>query len=55
MFDIDVIKFGRSERDEQEWKKLFLEAGFKRTTILCRLWTSNLSLKYIHEELMLIK
>ena len=27
--DLDIMKIGGAERDEQEWKKIFLEAGFK--------------------------
>ncbi|OEL28429.1 5-pentadecatrienyl resorcinol O-methyltransferase [Dichanthelium oligosanthes] len=32
--DLDFMKIGGAERDEQEWKKIFLEAGFKDYTIM---------------------
>nr|TKV94009.1 hypothetical protein SEVIR_9G267900v2 [Setaria viridis] len=32
--DFDIMKIGGVERDEQEWKKIFLEAGFNDYTIM---------------------
>ena len=32
--DLDIMKIGGAERDEQEWKKIFLEAGFKDYSIM---------------------
>jgi hypothetical protein len=32
--DFDIMKIGGVERGEQEWKKIFLEAGFKDYTIM---------------------
>ncbi|KAF8722834.1 hypothetical protein HU200_021963 [Digitaria exilis] len=32
--DLDIMKIGGIERDEQEWKKIFHEAGFKDYTIM---------------------
>ncbi|KAG0522903.1 hypothetical protein BDA96_07G078000 [Sorghum bicolor] len=32
--DLNMMKVGGAERDEQEWKKLFLEAGFKDYNIM---------------------
>jgi len=32
--DLNMMKIGGAERDEQEWKKLFLEAGFKDYNIM---------------------
>ncbi|XP_066384647.1 5-pentadecatrienyl resorcinol O-methyltransferase-like [Miscanthus floridulus] len=32
--DLDIMKIGGVERDEQEWKKIFLEAGFKDYNIM---------------------
>lgn len=33
--DLDILKIGGVEGDEQQWKKIFLAAG-SRNTILCR-------------------
>ncbi|CAL4924957.1 unnamed protein product [Urochloa decumbens] len=32
--DVDIMKIGGVERDEQEWNKIFLKAGFKDYTIM---------------------
>ncbi|XP_066384640.1 5-pentadecatrienyl resorcinol O-methyltransferase-like [Miscanthus floridulus] len=32
--DLDIMKIGGVERDEQEWKKIFLEAGFNDYNIM---------------------
>ncbi|TKV94011.1 hypothetical protein SEVIR_9G268000v4 [Setaria viridis] len=32
--DLDIMKIGGVERDEQEWNKIFLEAGFKDYNIM---------------------
>nr|AFX68806.1 O-metyltransferase [Sorghum bicolor] len=34
MYDLHLMKIGGVERDEQEWKKIFLEAGFKDYNII---------------------
>ena len=34
MFDLYIMAVNRAERDEQEWKKIFVEAGFKDYKIL---------------------
>ncbi|CAN6283248.1 unnamed protein product [Urochloa humidicola] len=32
--DVDIMKIGGIERDEQEWTKIFFEGGFKYYTIM---------------------
>lgn len=34
MCDLDIMKIGGAERDEQEWKKIFRQAGFKDYNIM---------------------
>ncbi|CAD6257300.1 unnamed protein product [Miscanthus lutarioriparius] len=34
IYDLHLMKIGGVERDEQEWKKIFLEAGFKDYNIM---------------------
>jgi len=34
IYDLHLMKIGGVERDEQEWKKIFLEAGFKDYKIM---------------------
>lgn len=34
MFDLYIMTVNGAERDEQEWKKIFIEAGFKDYKIL---------------------
>ncbi|OQU91773.1 hypothetical protein SORBI_3001G246650, partial [Sorghum bicolor] len=44
--DLDIMKVGGAERDEQEWKKIFLEAGFKDYNIMPVLGLRSISELY---------
>jgi hypothetical protein len=48
LFDVQMMRVDGGERDEQQWRKIFTEAGFRDLRSL-QCWDFDRSLKCTHE------